>query len=355
MSLLWIDGFEKYGTVNASVNPTGLLHGKYSCVSPDDCEVVEGRYSGKALKIDYNLTQLTTPDLSPGSKTLIVGFNFKVLNGKELSLIDFRHPGAQGETIGYQQLTFRINSSGEIVVDRGNTAIITTNTANIQLDTWYAFEAKVYCDDSSGTCNVYLDHVEVGSFSGDTRHRNSEAGAFDRYSRVMFRTVESSNHLVVDDFYVFDNTGNTNNDVIGERFQVACLSPTSDASGNFSPSTGNDMYAVIDEDAQDANYISDDTSGNRAVFETTNLTANEATGTIKGVMLNCEARAYSRFAKVPKFITQNGSGGSLQDGSDIWAGYDSDVTSTKIMEEDPDGNSWSAATVNDFRLGVEIK
>jgi len=87
--------------------------------------------------------------------------------------------------------------------------------------------------------------------------------------------------------------------------------------------------------------------------EGTNLSANAATGTIAGVMVCCDSQQTSRFAKYAKCITQNGSGGTIQDTGNFMPGNTNPLCHTVIMEDDPDGNTWSASTVNDFRMGVE--
>jgi len=355
MALLWVDGFEKYGTVNAAINPSTILNWKYKAIASTLADMVPGRHGGKALRIDSLSMYLETPDVGTGADTLICGFNFKLRDCDNGSWIcDFRQPRSDGETIGYNQLTFKcvsVNSANQIRAIRGGTTLNTSTTVDLQTDTWYHFEAKVKCDNTNGTINVYLDGSEVLTFTGNTKHRNVGP---DTFSRVLWNTGVAD-ALTIDDLYIMDTSGSKNNDALqDDTTRVEALSPTSDVSGNWTASTGSDLYAMVDEDQQDANYIKDDTTGNRAIFEMTNLSANAASGNVNGVMISCDSQQTSRFTKYAKALTQNGSGGTVQHSGNFAPGNTNPLCHTFIMEDDPDGNAWSAATVNSLRTGVEV-
>lgn len=355
MALLWVDGFEKYGTGNGvAVSPSTIVRWKYISYGETLIDVYDGRWGGHCVAIDSTGSSMTTPDLSPQSRTLITGFNFKLDSVNNLyPIVDLIHPQFDGATSGYQGCRFQVasvNGDNQIAV---KTTVIrdTTTTVNLQADQWYHFEAKVYCDDTNGTVNMKIDGVEVMSFTGNTRHRAYQAS--DRYSLVRFYSPTIITRLYVDDFYVMDDTGNTCNDFLGAATRVATLSPTSDASGNWTPSTGVDMYAVVDEDDLDAAYIEDTTSGNQAVFEVTDLTATEATGTVQGIMASCDSQQTSNSNKYAKFISSNGAG-SIENTGNFAPGNTNPLCHTQIMETDPDGNAWSPSTINSLRVGVEV-
>ena len=359
MALLWIDGFEKYGASGSAINPTDIVDWKYNGHYDERCDIVAGRNGGLALRLDNTAINIITPGLkTPGStdNTLICGFAFKfgsLIDG--VRLCEFRDPSDHGETIGWGQLCLEVSGSGngaELKVDRGNTFLASSNTANLQTDTWYYIEMKVYSHTTNGTVNVCLDGTEIISFSGNTRHRTGYAyqGVYDR---VQWHINNGSALLAIDDLYIADGHGSGITDFLGDC-EVATLSPTSTVSGNWSPSTGNTLWSLIDEDTQDANYIKEDTSGNQAIFELTNLTANQALGSVKGVMLCCDSQhsvqGHQGYAKA---ITQNGSGGSVQDTGNFMPGVTNPLCYTVMMETDPDGNPWAPATVNQLRMGVE--
>jgi hypothetical protein len=357
MALLWIDGFEKYGSSGSAINPTDIIDWKYVGHYDERCDITTGRNGNGALRLDNTAINIVTPPLkTPGSTDdiLICGFAFKVAARVDgVKIVEFRDPSDHGETIGWGQFYLAFSgTSGEVKLNRGNTTLNTSTTANIQTGTWYYLELKCYNHDTNGYAVVRLDETEIITFNGDTRHRSNYEYQ-STYDRVQWYISNSTVLLEIDDLYICDGHGGTNNDFLGDC-EVATLSPTSDASGNWTPSTGNDMYAVIDETTQDANYIKEDTSGNQALFETTNLTANQAAKDIAGIMLCCDsqhsAQGHQGYAKA---ITQNGSGGTIEDVGHFMPGVPNPLCYTVIMEDDPDGNPWSASTINQLRIGVE--
>jgi hypothetical protein len=358
MALLWVDSFEKYGTGNGvPISPGDVIKWKYVASFDERYDVYDGRYGGHSLAQDNLSASMMTPDLSAQDRTLIVGFNFKLeAVSDNYTLVNLRHPNLDGETVGYVNLQFRIdtiNGANQISVAFNNplTPNGTTTSLDIQPDTWYHFEAKVFCDNTVGTANLKIDGVEVLSFIGDTRHRNYPEA--DRYSRVQFYALGETARCFYDDFYVMDTTGTVCNDFLGPDTRVASISPASDASGNWTPSTGGDMFAMVDEDTLDANYIESMATGNQAMFEMTNLSVNEATGTVQGIMACCDSQQMSEAAKYAKFISSNGAG-SIEHTGNFAPGRTNPYCHTQVMENDPDGNPWTPATINSLRAGVEV-
>jgi hypothetical protein len=349
MALLWVDGFEKYGLSGNSVTPSETINWKYTSTLFASLSIDTG-FTNNCLKLNSSTSGVKPPNLT-SNRTMICGFAFKARDvDAGLRLVDFRHPNNAGETVGYGEFYLQIasvNSANEVRLYRGNTSIATSNGVDIQPDTWYYLEVKVYCDSSSGTCNVRLDENEVISFSGNTHHR-ATAG-YDFYSTVLFYPA-APDVLYIDDLYICDGSGSDNNDFLG-TCNVETISPSADASGNWTPSTGADMYAVVDEAEAGSDYISETTTGNQALFELENLSTS---GTVVGAMITCESEISGNLNKYAKFLTQNGSGGSIQEEGHFPPGAERPHAGTVIMEKDPDGNAWSSAIVNDLRVGVEL-
>lgn len=355
MALLWIDGFEKYGPSGSSVLPADILEWKYAGIFSEYCNIVSGRNGGKSLRVDSTSTYVLTPDLSPSGNTLIVGFAFNLENfANNQWLCDIRDPTNEGETVGYGQFTVKVasvNSANEVRIYRGNTALATSNGLNFQPDTWYYIEIKVYAHNSSGTCNVRVaegggNMIEVINFSGATLHRSFS------YSRVLWRIVSGELYRL-DDLYICDGSGSDCNDFLG-NCRVETLSPTADILTDWTPLTPSNLWDNIEEDRMDVRYIHDTTTGNQALFEITDLTINVASETVKGVMVCCDSQTTNSFLGYPKCITQNGSGGSIQDTGNFMPGTNEPLDYSVIMENDPDGNPWTPNTVNDLRIGVEV-
>jgi hypothetical protein len=136
---------------------------------------------------------------------------------------------------------------------------------------------------------------------------------------------------------------------------VETLTPNSDASGNWTANSGGDLYAMLDAPSVDtSNFIHETVSGNQAIFESNCLSSAASLGDIQGLMVTCDSLQSGDFKKYAKMVTQNGSGGIVQDSGLFMPGKSVPIAHTQIMEEDPDGSSWNATTVNTFRMGVEV-
>jgi hypothetical protein len=230
---------------------------------------------------------------------------------------------------------------------RGDVLLDTSTTANIQDDTWYYLEMKVLCANSGGRAWVHLDGVEIIDFTGDTELTR------DVYTSVSLKTYTSS-VTYFDDWYICDAAGSTNNDFLGEC-RVETLTPNSDASGNWTANSGLDLYAMVDGGVIDeVDYIHETVSGNQALFGSNCLSVNASMGTVRGIMVSCESNPSGQFTKYAKMMTQNGSGGAIQESGNFMPGSRAPTASTEIMEDDPDGASWTSNTINTFRMGVEI-
>jgi hypothetical protein len=357
MALLWVEGFDKWGSGNAPA-PSTIPGIKYKDFAMSSANIVSGRHGGYAIRLDTSTSRFVTPHLHSGGsdKTLICGLAFRSTSLRvDQIMMNFFHPTEDSE-ISESQFSLKLSANGPssgLYICRGNTTLSTNNSAILSNNAWSYIEMKVYCDTVSGTCNVYVDGSEVISFTGNTRHCASYAEA-TTYSAVQLssRPTYGIEHDY-DDMYIADGSGNGVTDVLGPC-QVECLSPTSDASGNWTPNTGPDLYDNVNSQEADSDFIYTSTSGNRAIFELDNLSANASSGNVIGVMLNAESEQLNDSITYAKALTQNGSGNSVQHTGNYMPGTDGTALSySVIMEDDPDGNSWTANTINQFRAGVE--
>jgi len=343
MSLLWIDGFEKYGPTGASASPSYVFHQKYNSNADEQHFDILSGSTGKGLKLG---SSFTTPYLTT-DPTIIIGFAFKTpgvdSDGWDV-IFGLKDAYLDSGSNNFANASIIINSNGlttnEISFLVETDVKATSNNVDIQLDTWYYLEAKIYKHSTNGTANIKIDGEEVVSFSGDTY-----SGSFDHYGMVYFT---SENDRTFDDLYICDGSGSKNNDFLG-TCNVKCLSPSSDASGNWTPSTGNDLYAVINEDELNSDYISSNTSNEQTLVELDNFTESN----IKGIGITIDSKVTGNINKYTNLITQNGTG-NIQEHSAVSPGLDMLMSSIRIMEENSDGDDWDSSTINSLRIGVEV-
>ena len=354
MALLWVDGFEKYGEGEGNAEPSYILESKYNDTPRFSSQFGEITANGSTGKCVYFVgstsDRFVTPPLTT-NETIIIGVAVKFSAIDDGIFIDLFPPDMYGSVVDYTNLALSMNSTNnEIDLVRAGTILETSNGLNILPNQWYYLEWKATCDDTTGISEVKIDGNTVIDFTGDTKYQTD----YDFFSFVSF-TAASSFVVYFDDFYVCDGSGNTNNDFLGSC-NVYTLSPSSDVSNDWSLSSGNTAYSLLDADTQNiSERVSSNTSGDKCKveFETFN-----GSGQIAGAMVSCDASVNTTHAvqstnKI-KLNTYNDSGTANYMGDCMTGTNNKSLCSSFIMEKDADGSSWNSTTINDLRVEVEV-
>lgn len=189
-------------------------------------------------------------------------------------------------------LTIRPNASGFIEVLRGTTGgtLIATSTNAIAQDTWYHVRVKWTIADSGGTVEIFVNGTKTNwiDFTGDTRNAGNASWTF-----FLFYGSGGITTYVKDFILIDDDTSDGTNDVVDIEGTpvVGCVFPsTGDGTrADFTPSSGTDNGAMVDETAQDGDttYNESDTAGH---IDTYNFPALGVTGTIHGIQVTSTVR-----------------------------------------------------------------
>jgi hypothetical protein len=205
MALLWIDGFENYGTtIGSAPSPTDVLGRKYTVRDESDIDITTGREGvGYGLHLNDDAAYFKTPGLTT-NRTLIVGVAFKLASSTSaVTLLRLSN--------AYSALGMEVyfNGAGELQARRSTTVLGTSSGLGLTHDVWYWLEFKVYCDNSTGTYEVRIGGVNaVSGSSVDTQYDNSA----NYYDRVGLHPA-NFNRPYFDDFYVCDGSGTVNNEL----------------------------------------------------------------------------------------------------------------------------------------------
>lgn len=271
MALLWIDGFEGYGTTGT----TSGVSSRYAVTAQTRYSViVPGRITGYAIGQTTTSATIsfTTPDITT-NPTLIAGGAFSINSTTYYGGIVLYDNATAGVTV-------QINATAPnstITVKVGNTTVATYTGFLISLNVWYYLEVKVFCHASSGTIEVRLDGVTLGTLTGI----DTQTGVDPYYNRVQFYYYS---YAAIDDVYVCDGSGSSLND-----FQGACkvlgLFPNADTTTiQWTPSTGTTHYNLVDENPANGatDYVSTSTQANTDLFTYPSLIGS---GTILGLQV----------------------------------------------------------------------
>ena len=224
MALLWMDGFDHYSN-SASGDVSAILAKAYTVSNSNIILCSTGRYEaiGKGAIYmaanKYGTTRIFKP-ITPtvGTTYLICGFNIYLTTSQNTVYIN---SGWNGQTNG-------ITIAGNVLKCGPNT--VTT----LSLNTWYHIEIRIPITTSgSNKYELYLNGATVFS--------NSSL-SFAWANGLYFGHVDNNTQgytFALDDLYIMDNTGSTNNARIGTELyipRIETMYPVDDTTNDFTPS-----------------------------------------------------------------------------------------------------------------------
>lgn len=340
MALLWIEGWDQYGTT-VTATAVGLPERYPIATVPTNPIIRTGRLFGNAISNSNATTnlRLMTPNLG-NMQTVIVGGAFYFDNDFSDRLMVLWE--ADGATEGFN---LRLTSSGTLQAYRGNTLLATSGVV-ISEDTWYYIEMKVRVGNAgTGNYEIRVNGTNVLSDADE----DTQAGSNDYANRVEFY-IRINNNTYIDDTYICDGTGTVNNDFLGDS-RVETLFPTADGvSSDFTPSTGTDNYAMIDDESGgldgDSTYVESATTNDRDTYSFTNLSTINI---IRGLQFNVVARK----TDVTDYNIELVLDGFVE--SPIVVNNTSYNTYDQMYEENPDTSAaWVDSEINAAEFGYEV-
>lgn len=335
--LLFIEGFEGFGdTLGAA--PVGFDRKYNSVANTSGIDIETGRHSGFSAEMNGNSLHFQTFALTTNA-TIVVGMAMKYpsfVAARILALYD-------GVTEG---INLRMKTDGEIEVYRANTLLGTTTGASVGLNAWSYLEVKVLSNDTTGTVEVRINGDTKLSLTGiDTK-----VGSNAYHDAVRFLGITAIGHSI-DDVYILDGSGSANNNFLGDQRVVAIFPNAEGTTNDFTPSTGTDNSALVDEVApnDDTDYVESSTVGHKDLYAYGNISG---LGTIAGVQVNTDCREtdasdFNVITVVRSNVTESDDAGQA-----LTASY---LTKFRIVEQDPDtAAAWTEAGVNAAEFGVKV-
>jgi len=350
MALLTFDGLETMGgDANNPVDAT--FSRRYYSSDPNDIRVMTGKYGrlGFYLIDTGGVFQFRSgPVGAYGTDTTkIWGWSMRSPNNTSSAYYLARWiTDASQFACG-----LKIFQDGTVVLyDRAASIIGMSPPGQARARAWNTYEAKIYCHSSAGTFELYTNSELSFSLTGlDT---NSSSGTYHTRCYFYSQSAQVAIATRYDDFYICDTAGSTFNDFVGEFTTVASF-PTGDDTSDWTPSTGNDHYALVDEAEpdDDTTYIDGTTATDVDKFTTTNLAAG--INAVLAVVLGTDARLDSAGSKSYKQLLD--SGGTDYDGQTQALTTTDWVYTYDVWEEDPDTSSpWTVDDYNATIPGVEV-
>ena len=341
MSLRWIEGFETWGTSGDGPAVFGdLFYGKYSPANINasyDPSLVSGY---KDLGLAYQNNQMTYNYFSKslGSKSFwVVGLAYR----SHTSVYSSGEHVVSLRDGSDKQLAIRVKSgttTNEYVLNRGTTQL--ASLGSFANNTWLYIELKATIDGTNGS---YECRVNGTSVCSDTVVNTSQSGnAYADSIRFGYT------YGAYDDIYILDNATGMN-DFLGP-VKVEKGMPTSDSSTQWSPSTGTDNYATIDEiPVSESDYVQSKTTGHVDIFGVGSCGSSD----IKGAQLNVATMLSVPGGK--DLILLCDSSGSRQSETETVGEADNLIIASLVTETDPNTSAaWTQAGIDAATWGVKV-
>jgi hypothetical protein len=338
MSLLFIDGFDHYATADITK--------KWNSVggSPS-INATGGRRGSGCFRVTSN--NFNTTKTFAASSAVVAGFaytNSTLIATIIAALLD----------AGTVQVNLHQNADGTLSVTRNGAALTNgTSTNAISAGTYYYIEWKMSIANSIGanTCKVRVNGVDWITVATGQDTQNT-ANATCNQLRIGIVGAAGGTHDW-DDLYLLDLTGpGPDNDFLGD-VRIDTIYPNADGNySQFTPSTGTDHYALVDETTPNTtDYNDGDTVGDRDSYAFGNLTALTSQ-TVYGVQVNAAILKDDAGAKSASTFAR--SGATNTDGASA-ALSTSQAYISQIYTTDPNGGgAWTESAVNAAEFGVRV-
>ena len=348
MALLWMDGFDWLTDGTNGVNSDAALTRRYTggdvnMTAGTDGTAVTGFGGGTAIEFAETSHLIQTPAVA-SSTSVIMGFAYKQVGNPTTQRIAAFREGATSH------LGLEVTSVGSIVVKRGTTDLTELGLLIVQ-DVWYYIELKGTMHDTTGSWELRLNGVSIGS---DT-NVDTQAGGTGVIDNMILRGGSAStSRTIYDDWYFADTSGSDNNDFLGV-IKVKSMHPDTDGDlEDWTTSTGTDSTALIDELSpadDDTTYIESSTTADTTLANYASVPSG--TASIKGIVISTHARTTD--ATNFDLINTVKQGGTEYPQSaqtisnQTYAHYDN------IIENDPNTTTaWTESGLNSVQTGVEV-
>lgn len=338
MALLWIEGFDSFGT---GPNESGIDE-KYQGSFLSSVDIEPGRFGDYCIQMAASSIDLRTPDLGDQT-TIITGFAFNAANFDSNMMFFIREDN--NSTLG---VNIESASNGALRVRRGTTDLAESRAGIIREGTWHYIELKVTIHNTTGSFELRVDGETILS---DT-NVDTQAGSNGNADVFGFNGNGASNDYKYDDWYICNSSGSVNNDFLGP-LKVQTLFPDGDGDvSSWTPDSGNN-YQRVDENPSDGDtsYVETATANNEDLYTFENTSDIDS---INGLQINAVARVTDVDPFTLKLISKTGTTTSAGAGATVSAtSYGNEF---RVMEQDPDtAAAWTPAGVNGAQFGIEME
>ena len=331
---------------NGSGNPYGTIDASTTAYSGGDYSMRFYRaQTGSFISDRYNCIY---KELSSNYNKLYSRFNFRFNARGESDYVEFFALDDTTYIGGSLSCILKYHANlGNLQLYTDGTLRATVNNAFID-DTWHLVD--ILYDNSGSNVVIKVDNTEVINYSGtvDSAIDNLVLGRCNNAS------INTGYEFFIDDFAINDDSGSVNNSWIGSGV-IRLIKPTSDdTNADFTPSTGSDHYAMVDDfpDDGDTTYNSSTVSGDIDTFGLESVPSVATGQTINAVQAVYRARSETDVASVAPILISGATTDTGATQSTVLSDYND--TKQKVYDVDPNTSvQWTETNVNAVKGGYK--
>jgi hypothetical protein len=335
MAILFFDGFELYGT--STTAPTAI----WDTWDPQNALFA----SGGRLNSGYTAVDIDDESnvvIPTSTNTVYIGFAYRPTSTGSGTILRLDDSTTTQFSIGYDGT----DESFWVSTGSGTTPLVSTTTGNAAKSSWHYIEAKVVINGTTGTVDLWLNGVADGSVTSvDTQQT-----ANSQITKIRLEGHGGTSQGF-DDFYVLDTSGTDNTTRLDQPIIRAVVPSAETAQTDFTPSTGTDNSALVDEiPASDTDYNSSGTVTNADEYDLTNQ--GSAFSSINAVRV--VTGAYKDDATTRGVTTTLKQSASYSTGTENLLSNSTTYVGD-IIEQDPNtSTAWTTSGIDSMQVRVEI-
>jgi len=334
MTILFVDGFDAYSAATEFTR-------KWTSNTSGTLSATAGRFGGRCAQFPSNGGGNIQKTLSAAKTTVVTGFAVQwpgtMTTFGPCAIVELRNSTTTIMTLAYDY------TSQSYKVYRGTTGGTLLQTVHAPHHAVYNHIIwKVLRNASTGTIDLLINGTSVLAVT------NQNTGASDidnvRYGFIS-GTSGVTGTMSLDDVFITDSES------LGDR-RVYTIVPGSDDSVQFTPSSGTNNSALVDElpTNNDTDYVESSTVGNKDRYNLTNLGITPLTVDCVAVnAINRKDDAGTKTVRAHIFSNATNSDGATTSPSTSY------TNTQDIFALNPDGSvAWTGTSVDALKAGFEI-
>lgn len=335
MALVWVDGFDNYGTLGDET-PSGILSRKYTNIGTINWDVSDPRVEGNGFSMKRVGGAIVTPNLTSDT-TMIVGFGLRLHRfylGTGKGTVFEWCDGTTARLYAYMNL-----------IDGLHIGINGYGLVGIIPARWYCWQyVEVKVDTSAGTVEAHLNGTTVFSESSLT------------ISSINAVKLGYKSQPYFDDLYVCDGIGSKNNDFLGPR-KVVTIRPDGDVGGFqdwvTGPTPGGNHYEMVYEEVcdDDTTYVEEDSTNQTDLYDCDAVSSDLSE--VDGMMVCADTRKEEGDGDFNLRLPIRLSA-TVDEGSSIVVSETSYTTKSRISEDKPTTGDWTPSDVDSAQIGLKV-